>query len=249
MKLTNLKVMLAALGMLASTASMAGPWNAWSVGTTGSTVVNGDGSVTFTVGTDTSPVWTSGQDHSKAFYSTSTYNGLHVSDLFSVGYTMLSPSSLTGLEGPYLNIAVTDGTGGFSFLLADAAAAPVGQQNHVLSQSRFKFAGGTETNGTLAAYVATLTADAGGWYSYTDVANLTIAAGFAANPGAVTPIGGSFIGTGTSDGVILALGNRSSSPQLTSTITGVNDVPEPVSLALVGVALAGLAHTRRKQAA
>jgi len=232
-------------------------WDAWSVGSVAPVVVGS--SVTFAVAQEAAPVWTGGARGSKDFYSTSSFNGQTLGSLAgrALQYTITAPAALvsppgTGLAGPYLNIVVTDGAGGFSFLLLDASSAPLGQQFHAFTTARYAF---NENSGaSMTAFVTALGApdavnNGRDWYDFSDVASLSIAtAGLSSNPGAVTPVGGTWSGFGLTDSFLLVLGNRGSTPVPEVTIDAVSLVPEPTSWSLAGVSLMlawGVSQRRR----
>jgi hypothetical protein len=247
------------LGALSASASIS--WTPWAVGNTGSTVVNGDGSVTFKAGDDGPALWSTGQTRSKAFYSTDAFNGQTVGSLLEMSYTLVATTPADagdGLSGPYLNIAVKNGTGGHAILLLDAMPSPLGQQKHVFSTAQFNF---NEQDANMAAYITSLGApdsihDGKNWYDYSDVAGLIIAGGFAESAAvlpAVAPTSGwaSWSATGSDDGVILAVGNRGSTPITEATINGLTVVPEPTTmiagaLLLLPIALGGLRKVRKQ---
>jgi hypothetical protein len=220
-------------------------WTNWAVGS-GSTVINSDASITFTAGVNTAPVWTTGQSGNKAFYSTDDFNGMKVGDLIELSYTLVNPVDPTGLDAPYLNIAVTDGVGGFSYLLLDGASSPGGQTRQVFNAAKYR---GNEGSGALAPWNNV-------WKSFDDVKNLTIAAGFAANATGASPIGG-WTGVGADDGIILAWGNRGGDPMYNHSVTisgvGIQAVPAPtgivglLGLAAMGLVACGKRSWRRKQ--
>ena len=237
------------VGMLAFAAvpAMAAPmWTAWSVGAA-STVVNGNGTITFNTALGTTPAWTGGQAGGKAFYSTDTFNGSRIRDLSSITYDLLfsNPAGINGLNGPYLNLIVTNGLGDFSYLLLNASNAPLGQQSHIFNDPTTRYRFNESSGGSLLAMQV---AQVGfSQYGFNDVADLIIANGFAANASGVTPLGG-WLGAGADDGIILAQGNRSGTGGITqATIDNVALIPEPTSLALVGLALAALGFSARRR--
>ena len=255
----KLRFILSAAGLLsalATPAMAATMWNAWSVGSA-APVVSGT-SVQFMVGQEATPVWTGGALGSKDFYSTSAFNGQSLGSLAgaSLSYTITAPGPLVsppgnGLQGPYVNIVVTDGAGGYSYLLMDASPAPLGQQFHAFSTARYAF---NETSPSLDTFVTALgTPDAifgdKNWYDFSDVASLTIASsGMSSNPSGVTPVAGVWTGYGLTDSLLFVSGNRGSSPAADVTIDGVTFVPEPASLAIMALGLAGIGLSRRKAA-
>jgi len=236
-----------------ATASVA--WTPWSVGPNASTTINGDGSVTFSTvaPTATAPpaVWSTGQANSKAFYSTDAFNGMTLGQLgsMSLSYNLLSstPANAAGLNGPYLNIVVTDGLGNHSILLLNAHAAPFGQSLHVFSDSATGYRFNESTGGV---FTGLQTAQGAGFiYDFDDVKDFIIAPGLGA-AAFVDPDGAATFCTvsaaGCDDGIILAQGNRGSTP-ITEAIISNATVPEPGTLALLGLSLFGLSFARRRK--
>lgn len=227
------------IALLSGGIAFAAPWTPWAVGTGSTTVVAGN--ITFTAGTSPAPVWTSGQQGNKAFYSTDAFNGMKISSLIELSYTLLNPPDPTGLSAPYLNVVATDGTD-FVHLLLDAMPIPFGQQKHDFSTASYQ---ANEGSGGLAGWNGT-------WKSYADVKDLTIAGGYSANPAAMTPIGG-WTGLGADDGVVLAWGNRGGAANYANPVTITNvqvrSVPDSAStFALLSVGLLVLAAWRRRVA-
>jgi hypothetical protein len=246
MKPHRILVGLAALASFTLTASASITWDAWAVGT-GSTTVSGP-NVTFHAGSSANPVWTTGQQGNKAFYSTAAFNGQTVGNLVSLNYTLVSPADPTGLSAPYLNIYITDGTE-YAMLLLDAMPVPLGQQEHVFSTAHYRV--NEATGGALATMMNTIGNSSSFLWSFDDVKNFTIAAGV--YTGMVAPNGGWPAVAGTADGISLGWGNRGGAANYDNdvTITDLSIVPEPTTmlagaLLLLPVAFRGFRMLRKQ---
>jgi len=261
----RLKV-LAALTASLLGAALLGPanasvaWTPWSVGPGASTTVNGDGSVTFSTADANAgaQVWDNGvtQLRSKAYYSTDAFNGMTIGQLGSMtaSYNLLSatPAGVNGLNGPYMNIIVTDGLGNFSILLLDADPAPFGQQRHVFGDPGTSYKFNESTGGvfnTMQGDSKNTNFPSGSpTWGFDDVKDFIIAAGLGA-AAFVAPFASTFCtvsAAGCDDGIILAQGNRGSTP-ITEAIISNATVPEPGTLALLGLSLFGLSFARRRK--
>ena len=230
-------------GALVATAAGAGVvsnYTAWSVG--GNTTDSG-GQVTFTAGASASPVWQSGQSGNKAYYSTDAANGLRVGQLNSLTYNCVSGCSNTGLPGgPYANIFVVDPLNSANKAILLVLPTSSGNTGNLdFSQETYTIFEGT---GTFTALNNTTV-------GFNVVNDLLIANG--PYTGTVEPVGGwaAYAGTGgTDDGFALVWGNRSGAASYANPVTidaiALN-IPEPGSLALVSVALAGLVTLRRRK--